>query len=53
LFKKTCTWDNIKTPSITDYGASITNREFGIFQTIRLMIINDERYYVKPKSELP
>jgi hypothetical protein len=33
-----------KQPPITDYDASITNREFGIFQTICVMIINGKRY---------
>lgn len=43
LFKKLVRGDNIKIAPITDYDASITNREFGIFQTICVMIINYER----------
>jgi hypothetical protein len=43
LFKKHVHGENIKTAPITDYDALITNREFGIFQTICVMIINDEK----------
>jgi hypothetical protein len=44
LFRKHVHGDNIKTAPITDCDAPVTNREFGIFQTIRVMIINDEIY---------
>jgi len=51
--KKQVHGNNIKTAPITDYDASITNREIGIFQTICVMIIMMKDVHVKPKPELP
>jgi hypothetical protein len=52
LLKEHVHGDNIKTAPITDYDASITNREFGIFQAICVKVINYERCTLKPKTEL-